>query len=393
MAEQAASAAAMGLTEEQQQVILTVREFVEREVRPVARELELADRYPHEIVDRMKELGFFGLTIPEEYDGLGLDVVTYACIVEEICRVWMSISGILNTHLMLAYLIRTFGTPEQKQRYLPRMAAGEIRGGLCLTEPDAGSDVAAIRATAVRRDDHYVINGTKMFVTNGREGHVFALLAKTDTKVRPPHDGISMFVVEKNHPGIQVARDIHKLGYRGVDTVEIIFQDYVVPAENLVGGVEGQGFRQIAAGLELGRVNVASRAVGVGQAALEAAVRYAQQRSAFGKPILQHQAIQLKLADMATKVEAARLLVRQAALKKQHGERADLECGMAKLFASETAAEVALDSMRIHGGYGYTTEFDVERYYRDAPLMIIGEGTNEIQRLIIARQLAQRYPA
>jgi alkylation response protein AidB-like acyl-CoA dehydrogenase len=367
-----------------------IRRFVEREVVPTASALEHRNEYPHQLVERMKELGLFGATIPADFGGLGLDVTTYAMLIEELCVGWMSLSGVLNTHLLLAYLIRMHGSDTLKQRYLPKMARGEFRGALCLTEAHAGSDVQRIRTTATRRGDFYVVNGSKMFVTNGRSGNLYALVCKTDPAADPPHRGMSLFVAEKG-PGITVSRDIDKIGYKGVDTVEMLFEDYRVPAENLLGGVEGHGMQHVLSGLEVGRINIASRAVGVARAAFEHAIRYAQQRETFGKPICEHQAIQLKLADMATKIEAARLLVRQAAHKKDSGERCDLEAGMAKLFASETCAEVSLDAMRVLGGYGYTQEFPVERFYRDAPLMIIGEGTNEIQRTVIARQLLKKY--
>ncbi len=377
-------------TEVREEIVATVRRFVEREVLPVASELEHRNEYPHALVARMKELGLFGATIPQEYGGLGLDVTTYAMVVEELCRGWMSLSGVLNTHLMLAYMLRMHGTDEQKQRYLPAMARGEHRGALCLTEPHAGSDVQRIRTTAVRHGDVYVINGSKMFITNARQGTLYAIATKTDKDVDPPYKGISMFVGEKG-PGLTVGRDLDKLGYKGLETCEVNFEDYAVPVANLIGGTEGQGFFHVMSGLEVGRINIAARAVGVAKAAFETAIKYAQQRETFGKPICEHQAIQLKLADMATKIEAARLLTYQAADKKDRGERCDVEAGMAKLFASETCLEVCTEAMRILGGYGYTTEFPVERYYRDAPLMIIGEGTNEIQRLVIARHLLQRY--
>ena len=373
-----------------QEMIEAIRRFVEREVVPTASALEHRNEYPQALVDRMKELGLFGATIPTEFGGLGLDVSTYAMIIEELCVGWMSLSGVLNTHLLLAYMIRTHGSEALKQRYLPKMARGEFRGALCLTEAHAGSDVQRIRTTASRRGDAYVVNGSKMFVTNGRSGNLFALVCKTDPNAVPPHRGMSLFVAEKG-PGVTVSRDIAKIGYKGVDTVEIVFEDFHVPAENLLGGEEGHGMQHVLSGLEVGRINIASRAVGVARAAFEQAIRYAQQRETFGKPICEHQAIQLKLADMATKIEAARLLVRQAAQKKDAGERCDLEAGMAKLFASETCAEVSLEAMRVLGGYGYTQEFPVERFYRDAPLMIIGEGTNEIQRTVIARQLLKKY--
>ncbi len=375
---------------EQEEVVATVRRFVEREVMPVASALEHRNEYPSALVERMRELGLFGATIPPEYGGLGLDVTTYARIVEELARGWMSLSGVLNTHLMVAYLIRVHGTDAQRSHYLPAMARGEHRGALCLTEPHAGSDVQRIRTTAVRRGDTYVLNGSKMFITNARTATVYAIAAKTDPKADPPYRGISLFLGEKG-PGLTVSRDIDKLGYKGIETCEVHLEDYHVPADRLLGGEEGKGFLQVMSGLEVGRVNIAARAVGVATAAFEQAIRYAQQRETFGRPIAQHQAIQLKLADMATKIEAARLLTYRAAEKKDRGERADLEAGMAKLFASETCLEVATEAMRILGGYGYTAEFPIERYFRDAPLMIIGEGTNEIQRLVIARQLLEKY--
>jgi len=377
-------------TEVREEIVSTVRRFVEREVLPTASELEHRNEYPHTLVGRLKELGLFGATIPQEFGGLGLDVTTYAMVVEELCKGWMSLSGVLNTHLMLAYMLRMHGTDEQKQRYLPAMARGEHHGALCLTEPHAGSDVQRIRTTATRQGDAYVLNGSKMFITNARYGTLYAIAAKTDPKADPPYKGITMFVGEKG-PGLTVSRDLDKLGYKGIETCEVNFEDYVVPARNLIGGQEGQGFFHVMSGLEVGRINIAARAVGVAEAAFAQAIKYAQQRETFGKPICEHQAIQLKLADMATKIEAAKLLTYQAADKKDRGERCDVEAGMAKLFASETCLEVATDAMRILGGYGYTKEFPVERFFRDAPLMIIGEGTNEIQRLVIAKQLVQRY--
>jgi alkylation response protein AidB-like acyl-CoA dehydrogenase len=373
------------------QILDTVRRFVEREVMPVASRYEHADEYPQPLVDRMKELGLFGATIPVEYGGLGLDYSTYARIVEELCRGWMSLSGVLNTHLMFAYVLGTHGTDEQKARWLPAMARGEHRAALCLTEPHAGSDAQRIRTTAVRQGDHYVVNGSKMFITNAETATIYSLVVKTDPNAVPAYNGITLFAAEKDGPGITVGRRLDKLGYKGIETCEVSFEDYRVPAANLIGGAEGRGFQQVLSGLEVGRINIAARAVGVAQAAFEDAIRYAQERMTFGKPICEHQAIQLKLADMATKIEASRLLVRQAAEMKDRGERCDLQAGMAKLFASETCQEVSLEAMRILGGYGYVKEFRVERYYRDAPLMIIGEGTNEIQRLVIARNLVQRY--
>jgi alkylation response protein AidB-like acyl-CoA dehydrogenase len=372
------------------QIVDTVRRFVEREVMPVASKYEHANEYPHDLVERMKELGLFGATIAPEWGGLGLDYSTYSRIVEEICRGWMSLSGVLNTHLMFAYVLQRFGTAAQQERWLPAMARGEHRAALCLTEPHAGSDTQQIRTTARRDGDHYVVNGSKMFITNARTATIYSLLTKTDPKADPPHKGMTLFAAERG-PGLAVGRDIDKIGYKSVETCEVSFEDYRVPVGNLIGGEEGRGLQMVLSGLEVGRINIASRAVGVAQAAFESAIRYSQQRSTFGKPICEHQAIQLKLADMATKIEASRLLVRQAAAMKDRGERCDLEAGMAKLFASETCQEVSLEAMRVLGGYGYTKEFPVERYYRDAPLMIIGEGTNEIQRLVIARGLVQRY--
>jgi alkylation response protein AidB-like acyl-CoA dehydrogenase len=372
------------------QIIDTVRRFVDREVMPVASRYEHDDEYPQPLVDRMKELGLFGATIAPEWGGLGLDVSTYARIVEEICRGWMSLSGVLNTHLMFAYVLQNFGTREQQERWLPAMARGEHRAALCLTEAHAGSDTQQIRTTAKRDGDHYVVNGSKMFITNARTATIYSLVVKTDPTANPPHKGISLFAAERG-PGITVSRDIEKIGYKSIETCEVTFEDYRVPAANLIGGKEGRGLQTVLSGLEVGRINIASRAVGVAQAAFESAIRYAQERTTFGKPICEHQAIQLKLADMATKIEASRLLVRRAAEMKDRGERCDLEAGMAKLFASETCQEVSLEAMRVLGGYGYTKEFPVERYYRDAPLMIIGEGTNEIQRLVIARSLVQKY--
>ncbi|MBI4503911.1 MAG: acyl-CoA dehydrogenase family protein [Chloroflexi bacterium] len=374
-------------------MVSEIRTWVDRELAPVASEMEQRGEYPFQIVEQMKRMGLFGCILPEEYGGTGLDFTTYALVIEEITRGWMSVAGILNSHLMMAYNVLIGGTEEQRRRLLPAFASGEKRGGLALTEPHAGTDVQAITTSARRQGDAYVINGTKMFITNGYHGNAFALLAKTDPTAQPPYRGMSLFIVEKGPPGFSVSKVIKKLGYRGVDTCELIFSDYACPADNLVGGIEGQGFKQVMNGLEVGRINVAARGVGIARAAFEAAIRYAQQRKAFGKPICEHQAIQLMLADMATKLEAARLLVLQAAQKKDRGERCDLEAGMAKLFATELCVDASFNSMRIHGGYGYTLEFPVERYFRDAPLLIIGEGTNEIQRVVIARQLVQRYPA
>lgn len=377
--------------EARNQIMKMVREFVERDVEPIANRYDNEDIYPHDLVEKMRNIGLFGITIPEEYGGLGLDYTTFAMIFEELSRGWMSVSGIIGTHHLMAYIIYSFGTEDQKQRFLHRMATGEVRGGLALTEPEAGSDVQNIQTRAVREKEQYVINGSKMFITNAENGNAFAAIVKTNQDADPPHRGISCILVEKPTPGFSVGQHLDKLGYRGLDTCELLFNDCRVPVDNLVGGKEGQGFRHAMAGLETGRINIAARAVGVATAAFEAAIKYSQQRQAFGVPISKHQAIQIKLADMGTKIQAARLLTYDAAAKKDAGERVDLEAGMAKLFASEMCGEVSLEAMRIHGGYGYIKDFPAERYYRDAPLMIIGEGTNEIQKLIIARRLLQKY--
>lgn len=376
--------------EARSQIVNLVRDFVKRDVEPVAARLDKEDIVPHDLIDRMKQLGLFGITVPEEYGGLGLDYTTFASIFEELSKGLMSISGAIGTHHILTYVLTHYGTEDQKRHFLPDLAAGRKRGGLALTEPGGGTDVANLQTTADRDGEEYVINGIKMFITNGRYGDTFCLLARTDRAAEPRHRGISAFVAEKGGAGFRVGRDLDKLGYRGLDTCELIFEDFRIPAENLIGGTENQGFGQVMSGLETGRINVAARAVGVAQAAFEASIRYAQQREAFGKAISQHQAIQLKLADMATRIQAARLLTYDAARKKDSGQRVDLESGMAKLFASEICQEVTMEAMRIHGGYGYIKESPVERYYRDAPLMIIGEGTNEILRLVIARQLLRR---
>lgn len=366
--------------------------FLEREVRPFARALDHADTWPAEIVAKMRAMGLFGCIVEERFGGLGLGATAYARIIERISAVWMSLAGIINSHLIMAALVQRAGTDEQKRRYLPRFAAGELRGGLALTEPDCGTDLQAIRTVARRDGEHYVIDGTKTWISNGIQGHCVALLAKTDPKAQPPHRGMSVFICEKG-PGFTASRKLEKLGYKGIDSAELSFQGYRVPAANLVGGIEGRGLQQVLGGLELGRINVAARGVGIARAALEDSVRYAQIRRTFGKPICEHQAIQLKLADMATRVEAARLLTEAAAAAYDRGQRCDLEAGMAKLYATEAALENAQEAMRIHGAYGYSRELDIERYYRDAPLLVIGEGTNELQRIIIARQLVQRHPA
>ena len=373
------------------QIVNLVRDFVRRDVAPVAARYDHNDVYPAELVDTMREMGLFGITIPEEYGGLGLDHVTLAVVFEELSKGWMSVSGVIGTHHVMSSIIADHGTVEQKERLLPRMARGDIRGGLGLTEPEAGSDVQNISTSAVRDGEEYVLNGSKMFITNAENGNAFAVLAKSDPAAEPPYRGMSCFIVEKPNPGLTVGRPIDKLGYRGLDTAELVFEDCRVGAENLVGGEEGRGFGQVMSGLESGRINVAARAVGVAEAAFRAALSYAQRRKTFGAPIAHHQAIQVMLADMGTKIEAARLLTMNAAKLKDGGKRVDLEAGMAKLFASEMCGQVTLDAMRIHGGYGYTKDYPVERYYRDAPLMIIGEGTNEMQKLIIARRLIEKY--
>ncbi len=377
----------------QQHIVQSIRTFVEREVIPVASQLEHDDEYPQKIVERMIELGLFGANVPQEYGGLGLDTTTFAMIIEELARGWMSIVGPLGTHSVICDILHRFGTDAQRRRFLPGLASGERRGGLALSEADAGTDVQRLRTTATRCAGGYRINGAKMWITNARHGNTFVLAAKTDPRADPPYLGISAFAIEKGGDGFRVTRDIDKLGYKGVETCELAFEDFFVPEENLIGGREGEGFKQIMTGLESERVNVAARGVGLAQAALEDAIQYSQQRETFGKPICQHQTIQIKLADMGTKIEAARLLVYSAAAKKDRGERCDLEVGMAKLFATETAQEVALEALRIHGGAGYSKDFRVERYYRDAPLLIIGGGTNELQRLIIAKGLLAKYPA
>ncbi|MBV8194096.1 MAG: acyl-CoA dehydrogenase family protein [Candidatus Dormibacteraeota bacterium] len=382
---------ALDMTTEQREITTMVREFVEREIIPVAHDLDHDDAYPEHIVKQMKELGFFGFAISEQYGGSGLDYATYAMVCEEIARGWMSITGIINTHFIVSYLIENFGTDEQKQRFLPKMATGEYHGGFSMSEPGAGSDVQAIETRAIRDDGEYVVNGTKMWATNGDHSTVVATLVKTDPEARPAHRGMSCILAEKQYKGFFSSRQIEKLGYKGVETTELVFEDNRQPAANLLGGVEGQGFKQMMAAIEVGRVNVAARGVGVAQRAFELSIEYSQQRHAFGGPIALQEAIQFKLADMATKIEAARLLTNFAARKKDAGERADVECGMAKLFATETCFEAVAEAMRVHGGYGFSKEYQVERLYRDAPMLVIGEGTNEIQRLIIAKGLLERY--
>ncbi len=383
------------LTQEQRDVIATVREFVDREVIPVADELEHQDEFPEKIVEGMKELGLFGLTVPEEHGGAGLDLLTYALAGVELSRGWMSLSGILNTHFMAVYLLKKFGSDEQKKRWLPRMATGELRAALSMSEPGAGSDVQSIQCRAVRDGDTFVVNGTKMWVTNGLRAGLVVLLCKTDPSADPPHRGMSLLFVEKEpderkFEGISIPPNIEKMGYHGVETTELVFEDHRVPAENLLGN-EGDGFRQVMDGIEVGRVNVSARAVGLATRAFEEAIRYAQERKAFGKPIAQHQMIQEKLADMGTKLEAARLMLLQAAKKKSAGARSDLEAGMAKYFCTEACHEIVTEALRVHGGYGYSKEFTIERLYRDAPFLLIGEGTSEIQKIVIARQLLERH--
>ena len=373
-------------------ILESIDRFLERDVRPVAHALEAADTYPAEIVEKLKVLGLFGATIAPEYGGLGLSALTYARIVERVSAVWMSVAGLFNSHLIMAAAVQRHGTEEQKRRYLPRFASGELRGGIALTEPDCGTDLQAIRTHARREGDEYVVNGAKTWITNSVEGHILAVLVKTDPRVKPPHKGMSLLLIEKG-PGFKVTRKLEKLGYRGIDTGEMVFEECRVPAANLVGEEEGRGLQQVLNGLELGRINVAARGAGLARACLEESLRYAQMRRTFGKPIAGHQAIQLKLADMATRTEAARLLVDNAARAYDAGRRCDLEAGMAKLFATETALENSLEAMRIHGAYGYSKELNIERYYRDAPLLAIGEGTNELQRIIIARELVKRNPA
>ena len=374
---------------EETMILDSVDKFLERDVRPVARELEASDTYPEAIVDRMIELGLFGATISTEYGGLGLSATTYASIIERISAVWMSVSGIFNSHLIMAAAVQRFGTARQKRHYLPRFASGELRGGIGLTEPDCGTDLQGIRTQAVGEDDHYVVNGAKTWITNSAEGGILAVLVKTDRRAEPAHRGMSLLLIEKG-PGFNVVRKLDKLGYKGIDTAELLFENCKVSRENLIGEEEGRGLQQILSGLELGRINIAARGVGIARACLEESIAYAQVRKSFGKPICEHQAIQLKLADMATRVEAARLLTESAAQAYDSGERCDMEAGMAKLHASEAAISNSVDAMRIHGAYGYSREFNIERYYRDAPLLAIGEGTNELQRIIISKQLVAR---
>ena len=374
---------------DEEQLLRSIERWLDREVKPVVKEHDHADRYPREIVEQMKALGLFGATISTNYGGLGLPARTYAQIVMKISSVWMAITGIFNSHLMLALAIEKFGTPAQKARWLPLLASGEVRGGLALTEPDAGTDLQAIRMTARRDGEHYVINGTKTWISNGIEGSCVALLVKTEPEAEPRYKGMSLFIAPKQ-PGFRVGKKLEKLGYKCIDSAELVFEDYRIGADHLIGGVEGEGFRQATGGLELGRINVAARGVGIAEGALNLATEYAQIRKTFGKPICEHQAIQLKLGEMATRARAARLLTLDAADAFDRGERCDLEAGMAKYFASEAALENSTESLRIHGAYGYAKEYDIERLYRDAPLTCIGEGTNEMQRIIISKQWIKR---
>jgi alkylation response protein AidB-like acyl-CoA dehydrogenase len=376
--------------DDQQEFVDAIENWVEKELRPVARKYDLEDEYPHAIVEQMKELGLFGATIGEEYGGLGLSAWTYAQIVIKVASVWMAPSGIFNSHLIAASAIERNGTEAQKRKYLPRMASGELRGSLGLTEPNAGSDLQAIRTVAKLDGDHYVVNGSKTWITNSLHGHMTLLLVKTDPDAKPRHKGMSMLIAEKG-PGFNVDGKLKKMGYRAIDTCQLSFDDYRVPKENLLGGVEGKGFVQTAGGLELGRINVASRGAGIAEGSLKMALRYAQERSAFGKPICEHQAIQMKLADMVTQVEGAKRLIENAARKYDRGERCDLEAAMAKLAGSEAGVHCSQEAMRIFGGYSLSVEYEIERFYRDSMLMVIGEGTNEILRQVIAKQLIARH--
>jgi alkylation response protein AidB-like acyl-CoA dehydrogenase len=383
----------VGLTADDERAVLdSIDTWVEREVRPIARQYDLADEYPHDLVEQMKGLGLFGATISPQFGGLGLSASTYAKIVIKVASAWMAPSGIFNSHLIMASAIERFGTAEQKLSFLPRMATGEFRGGIGLTEPNAGSDLQAIRTVAKKDGDGYVVNGAKTWITNSGNGHGILLLVKTDPQAQPRHKGMSLFIAEKGE-GFVLSGKMKKLGYRAIDSHEISFNNYHLGADKLVGGEEGKGFAQIAGGLELGRINVAARGCGIARGALELATRYAQERSAFGKPICEHQAVQLKLADMVTRVEAAKSLIETAARKYDSGERCDMEAAMAKYFGSEAGVFCANEAMRIFGGYSYSTEYEIERYYRDAMLMCIGEGTNEILKTIISKQWIARNPA
>jgi hypothetical protein len=377
------------LSREEQAIVETVAEFVDRDVRPVARDLEHADTYPEPLIEQMKRLGIFGLAIPAEHGGVRVSTPCYVHVTEELSRGWMSLAGAMGGHTVVCKLIVDYGTDEQKRRYLPRLATGEVRAAMALTEPGGGSDLQAMRTVARRDGDEYVVTGSKTWITNARRAGLIALLCKTNPDADPSHRGISLLLAEHG-PGLLVSRDLPKLGYKGIESCELAFEDYRAPVSSLLGGEEGCGFGQMMHGLEIGRIQVAARALGVARAAFEDSLRYAQDRESFGRPIWQHQSIGNYLADMATKLTAARQLVLHAARTYDDGRRADLQAGMAKLFASEVAMEIALQAVRIHGAYGYSTEFDIERYFRDAPLMIVGEGTNEIQRNVIVRQLIAR---
>jgi alkylation response protein AidB-like acyl-CoA dehydrogenase len=378
-----------GLSAEEQEIVDLVRDFVDKTVKPVASELEHANTYPEALIEQMKELGIFGLAIPEPYGDVAVSTPCYAMVTEELARGWMSLAGAMGGHTVVSKLLLAQGTEQQKERYLPRMATGEVRATMALTEPGGGSDLQALRTTARKDGNDYVVNGSKTWITNARRSALLAVLVRTDPSADPPHRGMSILLCEHG-PGLEVSRDLPKMGYKGVESCEISFSDYRVPQDAVLGGVEGKGFTQFMQGLEVGRIQVAARATGVARAALEDSVRYAQDRESFGKPIWQHQSVGNLLADMATKLAAAQQLLLHAARTYDSGRRSDLEAGMAKLFASEAAAEITLNAIRVHGGYGYSTEFDVERYFRDAPLMIVGEGTNEIQRNVIAAQLVKR---
>jgi alkylation response protein AidB-like acyl-CoA dehydrogenase len=393
-----ATAPSQDLTDEQQAIIEMVRQFADKEIIPHAEEYDHEDKFPEPIVEQMKELGLFGVTIPEEHGGMGLDLTTYAMIVEELSRGWISISGVVNTHFIGSYLLMKFGTDEQKGKYLPRMATGELRAAFSLSEPEVGSDVQGIKSTAKQADGGWEISGQKMWVTNGLRAGLVFVLVKTDTKADPPYKGMTCFICEKEPgesevPGLKIPPQIKKMGYKGVESTELVFDGFKVSDDHILGGPDGlnKGFGQMMDALELGRVNVAARGVGVAQRSLELALRYSQERKAFGKPIAQHQAITFKLAEMGTRTEAARLLTRKAARMKDAGERSDIEAGMAKLFASEAAKENAEEALRIHGGYGYSKEYEIERIYRDAPLLLIGEGTSEIQKMVIGKKLLERH--
>jgi alkylation response protein AidB-like acyl-CoA dehydrogenase len=386
-----------GLTEDQTEILKAVRTFVEEKILPVATELEHADEYPTEIVEGLKELGVFGLMIPEEYDGLGESLLTYALAVEEIARGWMSVSGIINTHFIVAYMLLQHGTEEQKRKYLPRMATGEVRGAFSMSEPGCGSDVAAIKTKAVRNDDGYAVTGQKMWLTNGGSSNLVAVLVKTDEGADSVYRNMTTFLVEKTEgfgetaQGVTIPGKIDKMGYKGVDTTEMVFEGHQISADQILGGEPGKGFYQMMDGVEVGRVNVAARGVGVANRAFELGVSYAQQRETFGKKIAEHQAVQFRLAEMATKVEAAHQMVVRAARIKDKGQRNDLEAGMAKYLASEYCSQVVEDSFRIHGGYGFSKEYEIERLYREAPMLLIGEGTADIQRMIIGRRVLEEY--